>query len=209
MTIHVLSLGRSGIAAAAAVLALSAVLAGASRAQDAAETEKQKLAACEREICTVLSEKKKEGADLSCDLTKTWQKEEIEKGAQEKKLTWGFGRARCNVKLALKRSDLVDALVQPEFTLKVAQQPVDCEIERNEEKYPIKMTLAPELKFKGGKVTEADLGVDNIEGTTLIKGVVWTAATLEQNFGLFQDDIVREVNKFVEKQCPKRLADGK
>ncbi len=208
MTMRARSVYCGGLSAAA-VLALGVTLVSPVLAESAADTEKQVLAKCERDICSVLAEKNKEGADVTCDLTKTWQKEEIEKGAQEKKLTWGFGRARCNVKLSLRRADLVDALVQADYTLKVDKQPVDCEIERNEEKYPITMTLAPELKFKGGKVAEADLGVDNIEGTTLIKGVVWTAATLEQNFGLFEGDIVREVNKFIEKQCPKRLAESK
>lgn len=205
MTVRAFCSGCGAFGAAVMVLALCASSGAPALADD---TEKEKLAQCERSICSVLQEKLKDGDDPTCDLTKTWQKEEIEKGAEAKKLTWGFGRARCNVKVSLKRADLVDAVTQPEFTLKVDQQPVDCEIERGEEKYPIKMTLAPELKFKDGKATTADLGVDNIEGTTLIKGVVWTAATLEQNFGLFEDDIVREVNKFIEQQCPKRMADG-
>lgn len=204
MTICIRSKHRSGLATGL-ILAAFAFAAPAS-SQDALETEKQKLAQCERDICGILIGKEKEGGDVSCDLTKTWQQEDIQKGAEDKKLTWGFGRARCSVKLDLKREALINAMSQPEYTLKVDQQPVNCEIERNAENYPITMTLAPELKFKDGKAVGADLGVDNIEGTTIIKGVVWTAATLEQNFGLFEDDLVREVNKFVEKQCPKRLA---
>ena len=43
----------------------------------------------------------------------------------------------------------------------------------------------------------------DIEGAALIKGVVWTAAALERNFGLFEADLVREVNRFVQKECPK------
>jgi hypothetical protein len=185
------------------------MVSGLARAEDALETEKQNLSQCELALCTIIGEKKKEGADFTCDATKTWQKEDIEKGATEKKLTWGFGRARCTVKVALKRADVVDALTQPDFTLVVDKQPVECEIERSTDKYPIKMTLAPKVTFKNGKVTGANLGVDNIEGATLIKGVVWTAATLEKNFGLFQSDLVREMNKFIEKQCPKRLAEQK
>lgn len=206
MTNRVMGMGH-GKAAAIFTFALgigfaSAVLAGES------ETEKQALQKCEIDICRMITDKSRDGADLTCQLSKTWQQEDIEKGAQEKKLTWGFGRARCNVAVDVKRADIVDAVTKPEYTLKIEKQPVDCEIERNEEKYPIKLTLAPVLQFKDGKATEAQLGVDNIEGTTLIKGVVWTAATLEQNFGLFQSDIVREVNKFIERQCPKRLASG-
>jgi hypothetical protein len=204
MTKRVWSIGGSSLARAA-FLAFAAGFAGSALAQDA-ETEKQKLAQCEVDICRMIVEKTRDGGDLSCDLTKTWQQEDIEKGAQEKKLTWGFGRARCNVKIDIKRTDIVDAVTQPSYTLKVEKQPVECEIERNEEQYPIKMTLAPVLTFKDGKATQADLGVNDIEGTTVIKGVVWTAATLEQNFGLFQADILKEVNKFIATQCPRRIA---
>jgi hypothetical protein len=195
-----------------AVTVLAGALSGAmllaapaAIAQDA--TEKETLTRCERDICGMITGKKKEGADLSCDLIKTWNQEDIQEGAKSKNLSWAFGRARCSVKINIKRADIVDAVATPAFTLKIAKQPVDCEIERESEKYPIKMTLAPELVFKDGKVTDASLGVDDIEGASLIKGAVWTAATLEQNFGLFESDLVREVNKFIERQCPKRMAE--
>lgn len=174
-------------------------------AQDT-EAEKKKLLECEKDICSIIVGKQKSGPNLACDLAKTWAGEDIEKGAQEKSVSWGFGSTRCSVKFNAKREDIVNALTAPQYTLKVERQTVSCEIERGSEKYPIKMTLAPQLKFKDGKATNVGLYVDNIEGAALIKGVVWTAAALEQNFGLFESDLVREVNKFVQKECPKRMA---
>lgn len=199
---------RKNAFATMAAMALSAGFATfGAVAQDAAE--KQTLLKCEKDICGIIVGKEKAGADLNCDLTKTWAKEDIEKGAKEKSLSWGFGTAQCKLKVAVKRGDVVTALTTPEYTLKIDKQSVACEIERGAEKYPIKMTLAPELKFKDGKNTGVSLKINDIEGTSLVKGVVWTAATLEQNFGLFESDLVKEVNKFIEKQCPKRLADSK
>lgn len=169
--------------------------------------EKEKLAQCAKEICSIIASKDVNGPDLACDLTKTWEKDEIQKGAESKKISWGLGSAKCTAKLAVKRADLVAAITSPENTLKIGKQPVSCEI--GAEKYTVSATLAPELVFKDGTNTRTALHMDDIQGAMLIKGVVWTAATLEQNFGLFQSDLVREVNRFVHKECPKILSNAK
>ena len=166
-----------------------------------APVEKEKLAQCAKELCSIIVSKNAKGPDLTCDLAKTWEKEEIQKGADYKNISWGLGSARCTAKLNAKRADLVAALTSRDYTLKIGKQPVSCEI--GTEKYTIRATLAPELTFKDGTNTRGALHMDDIEGSTLIKGVVWTAAALEQHFGLFEGDLVREVNRFVQKECPK------
>ena len=72
-----------------------------------------------------------------------------------------------------------------------------CDVDR------VGLSLAPELKFKNGTVVAAKLHVGDIHGPFLIKGVVWTVAELEENFGVLDDDLVREVNRFMQKECPK------
>jgi hypothetical protein len=193
--------------AAALSVGFSFALAGTAAADS--EAEKQKVLQCAKDICSMIVSKNATGPDLSCDLAKTWEKDDIQKGAESKSLSWGLGSARCSVKVNAKRSDIVSSLTSPEYSLKVDKQSISCEIERSGEKYPVSVTMAPELKFKDGKATNAALHMDNIEGATLIKGVVWTAATLEQNFGLLEGDTVREINRFVQKECPKIAADTK
>ena len=34
---------------------------------------------------------------------------------------------------------------------------------------------------------------------------IWTAAKLEDTFGIVHNDLIREINEFVHKRCPKRL----
>lgn len=89
----------------------------------------------------------------------------------------------------------------------MGKQSVACEI--GEDRYPIKATAAPELKFKDGTDTEATLDVADIEGAPLIRGVVWTAAQLERHAGIFEKDLVREINKFIQKECPKFVEPAK
>lgn len=168
------------------------------------EAEKEKLAQCARELCSIIVSKNAKGPDISCDLVKTWEKEEIQKGADYKNLSWGLGSARCTAKLNAKRADLVAALTSHEYTLKIGKQPVSCEV--GADKYSISATLAPELTLKDGVIAQGSVHMDDIEGAALIKGVVWTAAALEKHFGLFEGDLVREANRFVQKECPKILS---
>jgi hypothetical protein len=183
-----------------AILALA--VSNPAWAYDQAEWEK--LSQCARELCTIIVAKDAKGPDLSCDLVKTWAEEDIQKGADYKNLSWGFGSARCTAKFAARRADLVAALTLPEYTFKAGKQSFACEI--GEEKYTISGTLAPELVLKDGKAVNGAVHLDDIEGSALIKGVVWTAAALERNFGLFESDLVREANRFMRTECPKVLS---
>ncbi len=172
---------------------------------DSAE-EKQKLAQCAKDLCSIIVSKNPKGPDLSCDLTKTWDKDTIQKGAESKNIAWGLGSARCTAKVSAKRADIVAAFTSPEVKIRFSKQPFACEL--GSDKYPVSATLAPELKFKNGTTTDATLNMDDIKGAILIKGVVWTAAALE-HLGIVEGDLVREVNRFVEKQCPKIVSGEK
>ncbi len=172
-----------------------------------ATADDAKLAQCAKDICAILISKKANGPDLNCDLIKTWDKDQIRKGAETKNLMWGFGSAKCTAKVKAKRSELIAAVTAPEMTFKFEKQSVACEI--GAERYELRATVAPELKFNNGSTTAVSLHMDNIKGAPLIKGVVWTAAKLEENFGLLQSDLVREVNRFIKKECPKILSTPK
>jgi hypothetical protein len=188
--------------------ALSAGLAAglANGALADSDAEKAKLAQCAKDLCAILVTKNASGPDLACDLTKTWEKDEIQKGADSKNISWGLGSARCSAKIAIKRADIVAAVSQPVNTFKLSKQSIACEI--GTEKYQISAAMAPQLKFKDGATTEVALNVSDIQGATLIKGIVWTAATLEKTFGILQGDMVREVNRFIKRECP-RIHDSK
>jgi hypothetical protein len=82
---------------------------------------------------------------------------------------------------------------------------VHCDIEREKEVMKISVAVSPKFQFKDGKATKAWLGVGTIEAPTMVKGAIWTAAQLEDTFGIVHSDLLREVNKFIYERCPKRL----
>jgi hypothetical protein len=193
------------IRAVVIALFMSTILPGAVVADT--EAEDAKLAQCAKDLCAILVSKKAKGPDLNCDLAKTWENDQIQKGADSKNLVWGFGSARCTAKVKAKRSELIAAVTAPEITFKFDRQLFACEI--GTERYELSATIAPELKFREGSTTAVALHMANIQGAPLIKGVVWTAATLEENFGILQNDMIREVNRFIKKECPKILSGAK
>src|SRR5260370_29646612 len=97
----------------ASLICMTLVLALAQGAWADSEEEKKRLTRCAKDICSIIASRNPKGADLSCDLTKTWDKEQIQKGADSKNIKWGFGSAKCSVKFNIKRADIVAALTSP------------------------------------------------------------------------------------------------
>ena len=72
--------------------------------------------------------------------------------------------------------------------------------------HAINVSLAPKIQLKDGKAAKAWLGITNIDAPTAIKGAIWTVAQMEDTFGVFHSDLIKDINKFVHEKCPKRLA---
>jgi len=178
-------------------------------ALEVGKAEKAKLKACEKDICEIVLTRATTGSELSCQLQKTWAKKALEKGAGSKSIDWSLGDARCRVDFEVSQQSLVNALTLPKYKLRLPKHEVKCIVERGENVTPINLALAPKLKFQQGKAVEAALGVADVEAPALLKGAIWTVVKMEATFGIFQDDILREVNKFVAKKCAKRYPNFK
>jgi hypothetical protein len=168
--------------------------------------EKEKLKDCEKRICTMIVKKEAAGGDLSCALSKTWAKDKIKEGIEKKKVSWSLGDARCSVDLAVPRATILDAVSKPAHTLEFAKHTIKCEVEREKEITNVSVNLQPKIEFKDGKAVKAYLGLKEIEAPAVIKGAIWTVATVEDTVGLFHGDIIAEVNEFIASKCPKALA---
>jgi hypothetical protein len=194
-------------AAAAFALGAPLFMATGASALDEGKDEKQQLEACERDLCGIIVKREVSGSDLKCALTKTWAGRLIKQGVEEKKLKWGFGDVRCTVNVEAKRQELVDALAKPEFELKFSTHSIRCEVEREKDVMPITVAVSPKFQFKDGKAVKAWLGIGTIEAPAVLKGAIWTAAQLEDTFGIVHSDLLREINRFVHDRCPKRVSE--
>jgi hypothetical protein len=191
-------------AAAALAVGASVFVATGASALEEGKDEKQQLEACERTLCSILVKKEVTGKDLQCALQKTWFGSKIKQGVESKKLTWKFGDVRCTVEVVAKRQDLLDALTKPQFELKLAKHAIRCDVEREKEVVPLTLSMAPKFQFKDGKAVKAWLGIGEIEAPAALKSAIWTAAQLEDTFGIVHADLIKEINQFVHERCPKR-----
>jgi hypothetical protein len=195
-----------GVAVVIAFAGSLAASVGVAQALDEPANEREALKACERQMCEILVKRQSSGTDFACTLSKTWKRTKIEEGIEKKKLKWGFGDARCTIDVQVMRSTVVDAVSKPAHSVEFEPQTVKCMVEREKETTEVKVTLAPKISFKDGNAQKAWINVKKIEAPAIIRGAIWTAAQIEDNFGLFHGDMIAEINEFIGKKCPKAVA---
>jgi hypothetical protein len=188
-------------------LAFAGVTGRSAHALDEPDDEWDKLKACEKRICSMILDKPAMGDDLKCDVQKTWAKSSL-KGGESKGMSWGFGDARCTANIKFSRADIVNALTQPKYTIKVPRHTVNCVVERDQQLKPVIVKLAPKLEFKNGKADKVWINLKEMEGPDDIKGTVWTAAKLEDTLGIFHAPMIKQINKFMSQQCSKKYGPG-
>ena len=192
-------------------LAIALVCAGVAghgaHALEEPADEMDRLKACEKRACTMILGKPTTGDDLKCDVQKTWAKSSL-KGGESKGVSWGFGDARCTANIKFSRTDIVNALTQPKYTVRVERHTVKCVVERDQQLKPVIIKLAPKLEFKDGKANKVWINLKEMEGPDDIKGTVWTAAKLEDTLGIFHGPMIKQINKFMFQQCVKKYGPG-
>jgi hypothetical protein len=197
---------RSATAAFLAGVA-AATLAVPAAALDEPGDEKQRLKACEREVCEIILTREGRGKPLACDLTKTWGKTDIAKGASSKKISWSSGDAQCSTSVKVPRRVIVAALTQPKFTLHLPQQTIECLVEEDGKPAPLKAVASPKVEFKDGKAEKVWINLKELEGPSMLKGLIWATAKLEDSIGIFHSEMIKSINKFVHQKCARSYPD--
>jgi hypothetical protein len=190
-----LSLAALGLAALGCVFH-----APPARALDEGPGEAKAIDACDKRLCTILQQKNPSGDDLKCALTKTWSKSSL-KG--DKSVGWGFGDARCTVQIDISRARIVSTVTDKETKFAVPAHTAHCIVEQDGELKTVKATLAPKIVFKGGKAEKVWINLLHVEGPAAIKATMTTAAQLNDTIGLFHRAMLKAVNGYIHKHCPK------
>jgi hypothetical protein len=195
---------RGTVGALVGTLAGAFLFSGSALALKPAADEKAKLKACEAQLCGVILNKAPAGGTLACTISKTWEKSKIVNGVKQKKISWTFGDAQCGVDLKVPHDAIIAALTQAKSEFNLQPHTIACVVERDKGTTDVKISMAPKITFKDGKAQKAWLNISKIEAPTIIKGAIWTVSKLEDNFGLFHGQLIKEINTFVHKKCAKR-----
>lgn len=180
---------------------------GTAFALDELKHEKKTISVCERQLCTMLVKKEAKGSNLRCDLTKTWGEKTI-KSAESSTLSWGFGDARCTVKLDVSRANIVQAVTAKDWKFHLGEQQVNCLVEEDGKPKEVVVLVSPKIQFKDGKAEKIWINLKEANGPGGVTGLIKFAAKLSDTVGLFHGQMIKAVNGFIYKGCPKVLASG-
>lgn len=188
---------------ALAGLLAAALLAGPARALEPQKGEWGTIKRCEKSVCDIILKKEPKGDNPDCNIVKTWAKSTIKQG-ESQAVSWGFGDTRCQANLQVDRAQMIAALTQPKYTLRVPTQTVKCVIEQDGELKPITAKAAPKLKFKDGKADKIWINLEKIDGPENVTGTISTIAAMEDKLGIFHGSLIKSVNKFIHKRCAQK-----
>jgi len=164
--------------------------------------EREARKACKVEICSAFHLRKPEGPDITCNVLKSWRKEQLQKMIERAKVSWPWGPVKCVADIKLKRADLIKAMGDKSYVAQLDTHEVNCEVDRDKEApAKISFSFAPKVTFEGGKATKASLNWGKIEAPTLVKGAMWTATATDNTFNVLQSTLVEDINVFIADKC--------
>ena len=191
-------------AVAIGVLSARALAGTAALALEEQKGEAAAIDACDKRLCTILVEKNPHGSDLKCALTKTWAKSTI-KEADSRRVSWGFGDARCTMDINISRASLIEALTEKRATFHTGRLTANCVVEQDGRLEKVTAVLAPKIEFRDGKADKVWVRLKSIEGPTSVTVTVQTAAQLADTFGVFHNQMLKSINRYIQRHCPQTL----
>jgi hypothetical protein len=195
-------MNRTGVPALAGLLLSLAHGLPPAHALDELGGETKAIDACDKRLCAILQQKDPTGEDLKCALTKTWAKSTL-KDADQRNVQWMFGDARCTIHIDISRAKIVGAIAGGKVKFWVPPHTANCIVEQDGQMKTVTATLAPKIVFQDGKAEKIWINLMNVDGPTGIKATLTTAAQLNDSIGLFHRAMLKSVNGYIYKHCPK------
>lgn len=164
--------------------------------------ERDARKACKVTICTAFHKRSAAGGDITCNVLKTWRKEQLNQLVEKARVSWPWGKVRCVADIRLKRETLIKAMTEPKHEAALDRHQVVCEVEREKDaSAEIRFDFSPKVTFENGKATKAVLNWGKIEAPALVKGAMWTATATDNTFNVLQNTVVEDINDFIENKC--------
>lgn len=166
------------------------------------QKERDQRKDCKVRICAAFHNRKADGGDITCNVLKTWRKEQLSKMVEKAKVSWPWGAVKCTADIKLRRAELIKAMTADRHETELDKHQVSCEVAREgDEKSEIKFDFKPKVIFEKGKAVKASLNWGKIEAPTLVKGAMWTATATDNTFNVLNGTVVEDINDFIGPKC--------
>jgi hypothetical protein len=171
--------------------------------------EKADRRGCKIKVCDAALNKKADGDDIACNAVRTWTAAEIKEKVLKDRFSWPFGHAQCSTDINLPRKTLAKLFAGGEIEAKVPKHRIACTLDQKDgkDKYSISFSIQPVVKFKDGKAIKASINWSEIQGSAVVKGVLWPTAKLDNYVGIFERVAVDGVNDFFGPHCDEVKGD--
>lgn len=169
--------------------------------EERAEREARK--ACKVELCRAFRNPGEQtSGNITCTIPKSWRKSQLDKMVSKAKVSWPWGSVHCVADIDIPRSDLVSAMRDAKYDLKLKTHHVACSVQREKkEATKIDLDFAPTVTFENGKAVKAKINWGKLSAPTLVKGAMWTATATDNTLNVLQSTLVEDINDFISKKC--------
>lgn len=192
------------------MLALGGVAASAQEPAVAPEViarmDKEKAArrACKVEICTAFA-KPGNGSPITCDVTKTWTRQEILGRVVGGSYVWGYGYTQCEVKVTLDRGLVAKAATDAKATVSFPEHAFTCNVDDKDpgkgKAFTVKVVVTPVATFEGGQAKSVSLDSVKTEGSTLASAAAASLMAVDKISGVVSRAAAGEINRFLFESC--------
>ena len=164
--------------------------------------EKEARRACKVEICKAIAAPS-HGSPITCDVTKTWLKDEILARVVGGSYVWGYGHMQCKLSLNLDRGELGKAMAGGKSSFPEHQ--IVCSVDNAEaakgQAFDMKVFITPVVSFEGGDAKTVELQNVRSEGSAVASAAVASILAVDKVSGLVSRAAASEINAFIYDKC--------
>ena len=102
----------------------------------------------------------------------------------------------------ISRALLVAAVSDEQSKLRVPPHTANCVVEQDGKLEKVTAVLAPKIIFKDGRADKVWVNLKSVEGPPSIRLTLQTAAQLADTLGLFHKQMIKAINRYIERHCP-------
>jgi hypothetical protein len=110
--------------------------------------------------------------------------------------------ARCTVSITIARSQVMQALTQPDHTFEAPPQPVVCELTTSDQPIPISATFAPRVVIKDGVAVDATPGMANVTGVNSY--LAWPVVEYVNRSATVKGEMLKMINAYLSLKVARR-----
>jgi hypothetical protein len=87
-------------------------------------------------------------------------------------------------------------------TYRFVPHTANCVVEQDGKPRKVTAVLAPKIVFRKGRADKIWVNLKSVDGPSSITFTVQTAAQLADSLGLFHRQMIKGINRYIERHCP-------